>query len=70
MPEMRDIHLLKSMPFFQLAQTENLCSPTLSGHDWARLLWEDMIVGIRCQRCGREPLDIMQQWRTGDADVH
>lgn len=61
MPDVREIHLLDAARVNVRLLAP--CSNDLNGHDWAKLVFADMIVAIRCQTCGREPLDIMASWR-------
>lgn len=63
---MRQIHVLDSVPPFRRGDDRRpVCSTGFDVHDWAQLVFAEMTVAIRCQTCGRDPLDIVAEWRLG-----
>lgn len=64
MPEARLIPLYESVNHWKrMDPPVPMCSLDLREHDWARLVFNEMTMAVRCQTCGREPFDIVAHWR-------
>ena len=65
--EIRTLDFEDSIPHLsRIKEPAPPCSSGFDKHDWAKLVFTDMVVAIRCQTCAREPLDIMAEWRMGE----